>query len=78
MGSEKVTATQMARVLVNSDYISLLRPNFVFDGVSLGFSPEALMPIGESRTTLISLGERRDQKPNEVEIGVSWNCCTLL
>jgi hypothetical protein len=29
------------------------------------------MPEGEARTTMISLGpERRDGKPNEVEIGV--------
>lgn len=28
------------------------------------------MPVGESRSTTISLGKRRDEKPNEVDIEV--------
>jgi hypothetical protein len=70
-GSDKVTAQQMARVLVNEVLIEFLGPNFVFDGVSLGWSPNELMPIGQSRTTTISLGQRRDNKPNEVEIQIT-------
>lgn len=60
----------LRRVLVNTTLVDFLGRYFVFDGVSLGFSPTVLMPVGESRSTTISLGERRDGKPNEVEIEV--------
>lgn len=67
-GSDKVTASQMARVLLNTTLTDFLGTHFVFDGVSLGWSPKELMAVGQSRSTTISLGKRRDDKPNEVEI----------
>lgn len=59
----------MARVLVNTTLVDFLGPHFIFDGVSLGFSPTELMPVGEFRSTVISLN-CRDDKLNEVEIDV--------
>lgn len=50
--------------------MDFLGPYFVFDGVSLGWSPKELFPIGEARSTAISLGARRDGKPNEVEVDI--------
>lgn len=69
-GSDIATATQMARVLVNATLVQFLGEHFVFDGVSIGFSPTELFPVGEARSTAISLGARRDGKPNEVEVKI--------
>jgi hypothetical protein len=60
----------MARVLLNFNLKSLLGDLFVFEGTSLGFSPELLVPIGEIQRTVISVGERKDKKPNEVEVAM--------
>jgi hypothetical protein len=60
----------MARVLVHATLKDFLGKDFVFDGVSLGFSPKMLFPVGESRTTTIKMGERKDKTPNEVEIAI--------
>lgn len=59
----------MARILINAAVVNFLGAHFVFDG-SNGWSPTDLMPVGESRSTTISLGKRRDNKPNEVEVEV--------
>jgi hypothetical protein len=69
-GSDKVTANQMARVLVNTTLVSFLGPDFVFDGVSLGWSLKELMPVGTSLISVISLGDRPNARPNEAEIEV--------
>jgi hypothetical protein len=61
----------MARVLVHTTLVNFLGPNFVFDGVSLGWSPNELMATDQSRNTIISLGQRKDNKPNEVEIEIT-------
>jgi hypothetical protein len=58
------------RVLVNTTLVQFLGAHFVFDGISLGFSPKELFPVGEARSTAISLGVRRDGKPNEVEVNI--------
>jgi hypothetical protein len=60
----------MARVLLNTTLLSFLGPHFIFDGVSLGWSPTELIPVGASKSTSFSLGQRRDDKPNEVEIAI--------
>jgi hypothetical protein len=69
-GSDRVTAAQLAKVLVNNTLADFLGLHFVFDGISLGWSPKELFPVGEARSTSISLGTRRDCKPNEVEVKI--------
>ena len=69
-GSDKITAAQLAKVLVDNTLVDFLGPYFVFDGVSLGWSPKELFPVGKARSTAISLGARRDGKPNEVEVNI--------
>ena len=70
-GSEKVSAMQQAKVLLRVQ--SLWGSSFVFDGVSLGWSPDLLMPNGESRSTTIDLDDHTAIKPNQVDIHVRCN-----
>jgi hypothetical protein len=69
-GSDKVSASQLAKLLVSATVLDFFGPYWVFDGVSLGWSPKELFPVGEYRSTTISLGSRRNGKPNEVDIEV--------
>lgn len=69
-GSEIVTAQQMARVLLDHKLNDFLGPNFVFDGVSLGWSPDAIVAVEEEKSSTLDLGKRRDGKPNEVRVSV--------
>ena len=67
-GSEKVSALQLAKVLLSPTLMTLLGPNFIFDGVSLGWSPDKLMEIGESRSTTIDLPGHFPGRPNQVDV----------
>ena len=65
-GSDKVTAMQQAKVLLR--FQSLWGSSFVFDGVSLGWSPVLLVPIGEQRSTTVDLDNHTQVKPNQIDI----------
>ncbi|SLM40808.1 Stem cell self-renewal protein Piwi [Lasallia pustulata] len=45
-------------------------PNFVFDGVSLGWSPDKLMEVGESKATTLDLSGHLLERPNQVDVTI--------
>ena len=65
-GSEKVSAVQQAKAILKA--AQFWGDNFVFDNVSLGWSVDALIPIGEQRTAFIPLDGHTAEKPNEIEV----------
>lgn len=69
-GSDKVGTQQLARVLMTKEVTEFLGDNFVFDGVSLGWSPNLIIPVGDAQTNVVELEKRRDGKPNSVEVSV--------
>ncbi|OBT88213.1 hypothetical protein VE02_02429 [Pseudogymnoascus sp. 03VT05] len=69
-GSDKVSTQQLARVLMTKAVTGFLGDNFVFDGVSLGWSPTPIVPVGEAQSNIVELEKRRDGKPNSVEVSV--------
>lgn len=69
-GQDKVTIQMLARLTAMADFAHLLQEDFVFDGVSLGWSPKLLLPVGESREASVNMGGRRDGTPNEVRINI--------
>lgn len=60
----------LARLLAKQEYKDLLGENFVFDEVSMGWSPELRLPVGQIRNAYINMGERRDGKPNQVRMDI--------
>lgn len=58
------------RILVNTTLVKFLGEHFIFDGVSIGFSPTELFPVGDTRSTSISLVARKDGKQNEIEVSI--------
>lgn len=42
----------------------------MFDGVSLGWSPHMIIPVGNTESNMIDMGKRRDGKPNTIEVSV--------
>src|SRR5437762_532465 len=85
-GSDVVTPTQLAKVLLHDTVTSFWGKRFLFDGnatpsfrwpsnsygagVSLGWSPDAIVPIGETRTTIIDLPGGRPGRINQVEMSI--------
>lgn len=71
-GSEKATANQIARALLSDVATDFMGPNFVFDGVSIGWSPDDIgLQVGEDRVTTVTLGRpRKDGSANEILIQV--------
>ncbi|ELR04129.1 hypothetical protein VC83_02051 [Pseudogymnoascus destructans] len=69
-GSDKVSSQQLARVLMTKAVATFLKEDFVFDGVSLGWSPHVIVPVGTAETNVVELEKRRDGKPNSVEVSV--------
>ncbi|KAI9783515.1 MAG: hypothetical protein M1839_003685 [Geoglossum umbratile] len=69
-GSDVVTPTQMARVLLHESVTSFWGSRFLFDGVSLGWSPDEIVKIGETRTAIIDLPGGRPGRINQIEISV--------
>ncbi|MCJ1420408.1 hypothetical protein MMC32_006765 [Xylographa parallela] len=67
-GSEKVSAMQQAKAVLKAQ--QLWGDNFVFDNVSLGWSTDLLMPIGDSRTVFLDLNGHTAEKPNQVEVSM--------
>ena len=67
-GSEKVSSLQLAKVLLSPTLTAFLGPNFVFDGVALGWSPDMIMAVGESRSTTIDLPGHLPGRPNQVDV----------
>ena len=67
-GNEKVSAMQQAKAVLKAQ--RLWGKNFVFDNVSLGWSTDLLMPIGESRTAFLDLDGCTAEKPNQVEVSI--------
>lgn len=65
-----MSAQQRARSIVAGPVPGFLKENFVFDDVSLGWSPELILPIGEAKSSVIELDKRRDGKPNSIEMSV--------
>ncbi|KFY15983.1 hypothetical protein V492_01644 [Pseudogymnoascus sp. VKM F-4246] len=57
-------------VLMTWAVTTLLSENFVFDGVSLGWSPNLIVLLGKAETNVVELDKRRDSKPNSVEVSV--------
>ena len=48
----------------------ILRSLIPFQGVSMGWSPELIMPIGESRNTTIDLTGHSVARPNQIDIAI--------
>jgi hypothetical protein len=85
-GSDVVTPTQMAKVLLHDTVTSFWGKRFLFDGnstlsftwssgscgigVSLGWSPDEIVPIGETRTTVIDLPGGRPDRINQIEMSI--------
>lgn len=68
-GNGSLTATQLEKVYKNDVLLRNLGKDFVFDGSSLGFSPESLCPVGTEQSAVLTLGPfRRDGTTNLVEI----------
>lgn len=69
-GTDKVSTQQLARALMTQEITAFLGEDFVFDGVSLGWSPKQIIAVGTAETIVIELEKRRDGKPNSVEISL--------
>ena len=67
-GDAKVSAMQQTKALLKAS--GFLGPEFVFDGVSSGWTSRLLMPVGETRTTMIDLEGHSSAHPNQVEVAV--------
>ena len=65
-----MSTQQLARVLMTKAVTGLLGEHFVFDGVSLGWSPEIIVKVGVAQSSIVELDKRRDGKPNSVEVSV--------
>lgn len=69
-GSEKVSAMQQAKVFMHSTLTGLVGSAFVFDGTSLGWSPDKLMEVGESKGTTLDLPGHLPERPNQVDVTI--------
>lgn len=69
-GSEKVSAMQQAKVFMHSTLTGLVGASFVFDGTSLGWSPDKLMEVGESKFTTLDLPGHLPERPNQVDVTI--------
>jgi hypothetical protein len=49
---------------------NILGEGFVFDGVSLGWSPRLVVPVAETKATFLDMGKRRDGKPNTIQVAI--------
>jgi len=67
-GSEKVSGMQQAKAVLKASLF--WGDNFVFDNVSLGWSIDALIAIGEERIAFIPLDGHTAEKPNEIEVTI--------
>ena len=67
-GSEKVSAMQQAKVMLQTKH--LWGSYFVFDNVSFGWSTEELFPEGEERQSVVDLPGHTSAKPNQVEVAI--------
>ncbi|KAI9783161.1 MAG: hypothetical protein M1816_001483 [Peltula sp. TS41687] len=67
-GKSEVSAAQLDTVMRQDAVKAFFKDNFVFDGVSLGWSTTELLPINETRSTMIDLPGSTPDRPNEVEI----------
>lgn len=74
-GSEKVSAVQQAKVFMHSTLTGLVGPSFVFDGTSLGWSPDKLMEVGESKETTLDLHGHLPERPNQVDVTIRNSGC---
>ncbi len=70
MGTDQATAQQKARVHMRTDIIMFLKPDWVFDGVSMGFSPDLIVPVGQARQNTIKFPPARDGKANNILLKV--------
>ncbi|KAI9833531.1 MAG: hypothetical protein M1826_007145 [Phylliscum demangeonii] len=69
-GNATVSPTQLKFVMRHPEVGAFLKENFVFDGVSMGWSATLLMPTGERRTTLVDFPSSKPDRPNQVEIEI--------
>ena len=67
-GSEKVSDMQQAKAILSMQ--SIIPKDFVFDGVSTGWSTEAMIAVGEHRMTVIDLPGHKQDRPNQVEVAI--------
>ncbi|KAI9714677.1 MAG: hypothetical protein M1812_006342 [Candelaria pacifica] len=72
-GSDKVSSFQLARVLLNNTFAQFVGANFVFDGVSRGWSPKEFVSEGETKSTRIELEGHRPDKPNQIDVAIRNN-----
>ncbi|KAI9821210.1 MAG: hypothetical protein M1827_003944 [Pycnora praestabilis] len=72
-GGEKVSSMQKAKVVLHDTVRSLWGSLFVFDGVSLGWSPKEFVPVGKECTTTIDLPGHTSEKPNQIQIAIRNN-----
>ena len=59
---------QQAKVLLHPALTRFLGSNFVFDGVSVGWTPDKLMESGEERVTTLDLPGHCAERPNQVDV----------
>jgi len=72
-GNGKVSSMQQAKVLMHDAVKTFWGDDFVFDGVSLGWSPKELLSIGPNVSTTIDLEGHSVQRPNQVEVTIRNN-----
>ncbi|KAI9878840.1 MAG: hypothetical protein M1830_010363 [Pleopsidium flavum] len=72
-GNDKVSPLQQMKALTHDAVKTFWGDDFVFDGVSLAWSPIELIAIGETVSTTVDLEGHSVQKPNQVEITIRNN-----
>lgn len=63
----KALSQQVARAFLHKETQRVLGPDFVFDGVSQGWSPVLLGAVGQILSMTLNMGKRRDGAPNDVD-----------
>lgn len=67
-GSDLASSQQRARILLKREVLDVFGEHYVFDGVSLLWSPNVLFPEGKPRDVIVAMEPRRDGKPNNMQI----------
>lgn len=66
----KASFEQIERAL-KKDPLKFLGDNFIFDGVSDGWSPDEFMPEGESKVIMVTMEERASGQANDIKVTIT-------
>lgn len=61
----------MARLLMRQEVLDFFGDDWVFDGVSIGWSPNQICPPDSPMTNIVAMEPRRDGLPNNIKIRVA-------